>query len=431
MGYYDGDDASWGACAPGYCNDDHELNDLLPLSFTAFVFYSTALFKYCVLFKTSTMSATIWSLLGSLLIYGQRILVYPHGFIENPRAVHEPSGYNIPFEDLRLTTPDRVTLACHLMLFSEFYTSFTSYTAKPDVSASSKDSSSTTALSLAGRATVVMFHGNAMNHGDVIDLAVQFLIMGCNVLTVSYRGYGHSTGKPSEGGLRIDSQTVLDHLLQHPTLSQVPIIIYGQSLGGAVAIDLVSRNPSSISALILENTFMSIPALVKGWPNPIGSLSFLCSQRWPSLDRMRSIAPDIPILMLSGDKDAVIPPPHMRGLWAASKVRGIQEDAEGRCSPFFFCGTARGGEKPSPEEVEEAALEEMTDIRSPATIWNGKNMFRYFSGTGHEDTYLAASYWTDVRTFIDQLGLAPPINDPDFDEIFTSTFSSESIFYRR
>ena len=51
-----------------------------------------------------------------------------------------------------------------------------------------------------GRATVIMFHGNAMNHGDLIDLAVQFLIMGCNVLTVSYRGYGNSTGKPSEGG---------------------------------------------------------------------------------------------------------------------------------------------------------------------------------------------------------------------------------------
>jgi pimeloyl-ACP methyl ester carboxylesterase len=52
----------------------------------------------------------------------------------------------------------------------------------------------------AGRATIVMFHGNAMTHGDVIDLAAQFLNMGCNVLTVSYRGYGHSTGRPSEGG---------------------------------------------------------------------------------------------------------------------------------------------------------------------------------------------------------------------------------------
>ena len=51
-----------------------------------------------------------------------------------------------------------------------------------------------------GRATVIMFHGNATNHGSLIDLAVQFLIMGCNVLTASYRGYGNSTGKPSEGG---------------------------------------------------------------------------------------------------------------------------------------------------------------------------------------------------------------------------------------
>lgn len=70
--------------------------------------------------------------------------------------------------------------------------------------------------------------------------------------------YGKSEGSPTEKGLRIDSQTMLDFVLQHDILKDTPLVAYGQSIGGAVAIDLVSRNEDSFSGLMIENTFLSV-----------------------------------------------------------------------------------------------------------------------------------------------------------------------------
>lgn len=391
--------------------------------------------------------------------------------------VPEPSALGLPFEDLRLTTPDKVTLACHLMLFSQFYCKLSSSPksekrlscmdtgvgvgssrtrasrGSSGWSASTKGKEREDEAVAAGRATIIMFHGNAMTHGDVIDLAAQFLNMGCNVLTVSYRGYGHSTGRPSEGGTllflllvatfswgreelgvlgkraadlapssahrpanrcpnrsglpRPPRDTVPSPHCQSLSISLIytaltlhlPQIVFGQSLGGAVAIDLTSRNPTLVSALILENTFMSIPLLVRDWPSPIGPLSFLCTQRWPSIDRIPRISKDIPILMLSGDRDVVVPPKHMRGLWAAAKRRGDNdEDAEVICSPLlsFLC---KPGRRSSNSKVDAVTIDveapggggpgaehggdDLDNLESPASIWNGSDLFQYIAGTGH------------------------------------------------
>lgn len=75
---------------------------------------------------------------------------------------------------------------------------------------------------------------------------------------LSYRGYGKSEGTPNEKGLRIDAQTMLDFVREHDILKDTPLIAYGQSIGGAVAIDLVSRNEDSFSGLMIENTFLSL-----------------------------------------------------------------------------------------------------------------------------------------------------------------------------
>lgn len=94
--------------------------------------------------------------------------------------------------------------------------------------------------------------------------------MGMNVFMWSYRGfllisqskrnirYGHSDGEANEHGIRQDAQAALDYMLAHPILKTTEIVVYGQSLGGAVAIDLVSKNEQMIEALVLENTFLSI-----------------------------------------------------------------------------------------------------------------------------------------------------------------------------
>ena len=160
-------------------------------------------------------------------------------------------------------------------------------------------------------------------------------------------------------GLRKDAQAALNYLLADDELSQKPIvrifrstrrlltltftiqILYGQSLGGAVAIDLASRNPSKVSpgpkqratlnfcfiqrsqvnALIVENTFTSLPGIVRGWPI-IGIFSFICLQKWDSASKLPRIPKALPILMLSGDMDQVVPRNHMHTLWEIATKRG-------------------------------------------------------------------------------------------------------------
>lgn len=116
--------------------------------------------------------------------------------------------------------------------------------------------------------TVLMFHGNAGNIGHRIPIARMLVHnMGCNVLMLEYRGYGLSTGSPDETGLMIDSQTGYDYLRKRAETRDHDIVIYGQSLGGAVAIQLAAKNQSDkkLVALVLENTFLSMRKLIPSY----------------------------------------------------------------------------------------------------------------------------------------------------------------------
>lgn len=113
--------------------------------------------------------------------------------------------------------------------------------------------------------TILVFHGNAGNIGHRLPIAkILAEDLKCNVLFVEYRGYGLSSGEPNEKGLMIDAQTGLDYIRKRKELKDTRIVVYGQSLGGAVAISLVGQNQDAgdIAGLILENTFMSIRTLI-------------------------------------------------------------------------------------------------------------------------------------------------------------------------
>lgn len=79
----------------------------------------------------------------------------------------------------------------------------------------------------------------------------------CNVVALSYRGYGRSNGSPSETGILLDAQTALDWTVSNETFAGSKIVLYGQSLGGAVAVGLAAGkgNADRLSGVILENTF--------------------------------------------------------------------------------------------------------------------------------------------------------------------------------
>lgn len=110
-----------------------------------------------------------------------------------------------------------------------------------------------------------MFHGNAGNIGHRIPIAqVLEVSLACNVLMLEYRGYGNSTGTPDEKGLAIDAQAGLDYIRERVETAHTKIIVYGQSLGGAVATQLVVNNQDKedIAALVLENTFTCIKDMI-------------------------------------------------------------------------------------------------------------------------------------------------------------------------
>lgn len=120
-------------------------------------------------------------------------------------------------------------------------------------------------------------------------------------------------------------------------------------MGGAVAIDLASRNSTKvvfemviwilgfwkltclgqINALILENTFTSLPSLVPHALPVLGPLSFLCHQKWDSASKIPLIPATTPILMLSGVKDEIVPKEHMRRLWEVVAKRGEKKTLNG------------------------------------------------------------------------------------------------------
>lgn len=157
--------------------------------------------------------------------------------------------------------------------------------------------------------TVLMFHGNAGNIGHRLPIARMIIdYTGCNVFMLEYRGYGLSTGEPDESGLHIDSQTALDYLRNRAETSSHKIIIYGQSLGGAVGIRLAAKNQDAgdIVGLVLENTFLSMRKLIPSVIPMAKYVTLLCHQVWPS-DTMMPQITKIPILFLSGLQDEIIP----------------------------------------------------------------------------------------------------------------------------
>ncbi|KDQ11568.1 hypothetical protein BOTBODRAFT_35235 [Botryobasidium botryosum FD-172 SS1] len=267
------------------------------------------------------ISAGITSFAGGLIRHGQGFLIYPSAFPVGPRdPIATPDKHGLPYEDLTLETPDGLKIRGYLMRQQVRSHS------RSTTSLATSDDERDKAYSRT-RPTVILFHGNAGNIGNHIPFArVFFVNMRCNVLLMSYRGYANSEGTPSEKGLRIDAQTTLDFVMSDPILKDTRVVLHGQSLGGAVAIDLASRNPDAVHGLILENTFLSIPALIPTVMPILSSFTRFCNQKWNSAEAITLIPPTTPMLFLSGLQDEVVPASHMAELFKIA----TQKEVKGR-----------------------------------------------------------------------------------------------------
>jgi len=159
------------------------------------------------------------------------------------------------------------------------------------------------------RGAVVFLHGNAGNVEHRIESARTFLEMGLDCLLVDYRGYGRSEGRPSEEGLYLDAEAAHD-LARARGVPADRIVAYGESLGGAVAVELARRRP--LAGLIVESSFRSLPELASGI-YPWLPVRWLSRARFESEAKIANL--DVPVLIVHSPADEIVPFEHGRTLF--------------------------------------------------------------------------------------------------------------------
>ena len=164
------------------------------------------------------------------------------------------------------------------------------------------------------RAHIVYFHGNGGNLSMWAPILVPLPQRGYSLLAVDYRGYGLSTGRPSERGLYRDVDAVLD-LVWRDRDRRVPIVYWGRSLGTAMAAYAASRKPPD--RIILESGFPDARTLVRSSP-VLALLSLFSTYRFPTAELMGGVR--APALVMHGDRDSVIPFDLGRALF--DRIRG-------------------------------------------------------------------------------------------------------------
>jgi fermentation-respiration switch protein FrsA (DUF1100 family) len=157
------------------------------------------------------------------------------------------------------------------------------------------------------RAKVVLYlHGNDGNVSTNMDGIVRLRELGYSVFLIDYRGYGASDGGfPSEQGVYRDAQAAWDYLVRERGVNPVNLVIYGHSLGGAIAIELALHHPEA-AALVVESSFTSIRDLARLDERyaviPVG---LFLNQRFDSIAKVGRLR--VPVLYIHGTADEIVP----------------------------------------------------------------------------------------------------------------------------
>jgi fermentation-respiration switch protein FrsA (DUF1100 family) len=192
------------------------------------------------------------------------------------------------------------------------------------------------------RATVLFLHGNAENISTHIGSVFWLPERGFNVLIFDYQGYGRSGGAPSIPGALSDVEAALGLLVLHGERYGGPVIVFGQSLGGALAIRAVveSAYRTHVKGLVVDSAFADYRLIAREklagfwltWPLQ-WPLSLTIDNDYSPLPGVRDVSP-IPLLIMHGEEDRVIPVHHARMLY---------EQAQAPKSIWIFSDGSHGG----------------------------------------------------------------------------------------
>lgn len=211
---------------------------------------------------------SVWVLLSLLLYFFQpKFVYYPY-----PDLVATPADAGLKYEQVNLTTSDQLRINGWFLPHM-----------KP-------------------RATLLFLHGNGGNISHRMEKLLIFNRLGLAVFIIDYRGYGDSEGSPSEQGTYLDATAAWDYLTKERGIPENRIILYGESLGGAIASWLADRHKAG--ALILESAFTSIGDMGKHY-YPYLPVKLLARIKYPTMEYIHNVT--CPVLVIHSKTDDIVP----------------------------------------------------------------------------------------------------------------------------
>lgn len=229
------------------------------------------------------LKALICAAIVLILVFGySRYLESKSLFFPSKESKLTPAFINLPFEEVYLKTPDHMRLHSWLIPANAKY-------------------------------TLLLCHGNAGNISTRLEKIALLHEAGVNVFIFDYRGYGRSQGRPSESGIYLDARSAYDYLVEERKIAPESVIIYGESLGGAVAVDLAAQVKNA--GLISESTFSRAQDMARRFYPFLPA--FIFSVKFDSLSKIKNVAS--PKLFIHSREDEIIPLGLAKKLYAAAK----------------------------------------------------------------------------------------------------------------
>lgn len=181
------------------------------------------------------------------------------------------------------------------------------------------------------RGVLLYFHGNAGNISHRLARLELFHQMGLEVFILDYRGYGRSGGRPSEEGTYRDAEAAWRYLTETRGIEPARIVLFGRSLGAAVAAELATRVRAG--ALVLDSAFTSLPELGQEL-YPWLPVKWLARLRYPTREYLMQV--NCPVFVVHSRDDEIIPFHHGERLYAAARAPKHFLAVEGGHNSAYF-----------------------------------------------------------------------------------------------
>ena len=165
--------------------------------------------------------------------------------------------------------------------------------------------------------TLVYCHGNRGSIADRVDLFAALLRLKVNVFAFDYRGYGKSQGSPSEQGVFADARAAIDYVVETRGTGRGAgldgVLLFGHSLGGAIAIDAALHRP--VAGLVVQSSFTQLSDMAKH-RHPDLPMHWIVRNEFRSIEKVPRLA--MPKLFIHGGADQTVPIEHGRALYEAA-----------------------------------------------------------------------------------------------------------------